>query len=52
MFFINNYLGCFLHRSLKEIMKCLLCSGIFDNNEDLIEHFISYVKIHSSNRFS
>ena len=32
-------------------MKCLLCSATFDNDEDLIEHFVSYHKIDLNNRF-
>ena len=32
-------------------MKCLLCSATFDNDEDLIEHYLSYHKIDPNNRF-
>ena len=32
-------------------MKCLLCSATFDNDEDLIEHFVSYHEIDPNNRF-
>ena len=32
-------------------MKCLLCSATFDNDEDLIEHYVSYHKIDSNNTF-
>ena len=32
-------------------MKCLLCSAVFDSEEDLTNHYISYHKIHPSNRF-
>ena len=32
-------------------MKCLLCSVTFDNDEDLIEHYVSYPKIDPNNRF-
>ena len=32
-------------------MKYLLCSWSFDNNEELIEHYITYHKIDPSNRF-
>ena len=34
-----------------EIMKCLLCSSSFDNNEELIEHYVTYHKIDPNNRF-
>ena len=32
-------------------MKCLLCSSSFDNNEELIDHYITYHKIDPNNRF-
>ena len=32
-------------------MKCLLCSATFDNYENLIEHYVSYQKTDSNNRF-
>ena len=32
-------------------MKCLLCSSSFDNNEELIEHYVTYHKIDPNNRF-
>ena len=32
-------------------MKCLLCSAVFDSQEDLINHYRSYHKIDPSNRF-
>ena len=32
-------------------MRCLLCSSIFDNDEELIEHYITYHKIDPNNRF-
>ena len=32
-------------------MTCLLCSATFDNDEDLIEHYVCYHKIHPNNRF-
>ena len=31
-------------------MKCLICSAPFDNDEDLIEHYVSYHKIDPKNR--
>ena len=40
-----------MYRSLKEIVKCLLCSTVFDSEEDLINHYMSYQKIDPSNRF-
>ena len=39
---------CFI---AKKIMKCLLCSSSFDNDEELIEHYITYHKIDPNNRF-
>ena len=35
----------------KKIMSCLLCSSSFDNDEELIEHYITYHKIDPNNRF-
>ena len=32
-------------------MKCLLCSLSFDNDEELIEHYITSQKINPNNRF-
>ena len=32
-------------------MKCLLCSSSFDNDDELIEHYITYHKIDPNNRF-
>ena len=32
-------------------MKCLLCSSTFGNDEDLIEHYLSYHKIDPNNTF-
>ena len=32
-------------------MKCLLCSSTFDNDEDLVEHYLSYHKIDPNNTF-
>ena len=32
-------------------MKCLLCSSSFDNDEEFIEHYITYHKINPNNRF-
>ena len=32
-------------------MKCLLYSSIFQNEEDLIEHYISYYNVDTNNRF-
>ena len=32
-------------------MKCSLCSSSFDNNEEIIEHYITYHKIDRNNRF-
>ena len=32
-------------------MKCLLCSSSFDNDEELIEHYITYHNIDSNNGF-
>ena len=32
-------------------MSCLLCSSSFDNDEELIEHYITYHKIDPNNRF-
>ena len=32
-------------------MKCLLCSSSFDNDEELIEYYITYHKIDPNNRF-
>ena len=32
-------------------MKCVLCSSIFDNEEDLIEHYISYQNVDANNGF-
>ena len=34
-----------------EIMKCLLCSSSFDDDEEIIEHYVTYHKIHPNNRF-
>ena len=34
----------------KNIMKCLLSSSSFDNDEELIEHYITYHKIDTNNR--
>ena len=39
---------CFI---AKKIMKCLLCSSSFDNDEELIEHYITYRKIEPNSRF-
>ena len=32
-------------------MNCLLCSSSFDNDDELIEHYITYHKINPNNRF-
>ena len=32
-------------------MKCLLCSSSFDDDEEIIEHHVTYHKIHPNNRF-
>ena len=32
-------------------MKCLVCTSIFDNEEDLLEHYISYHNYDANNRF-
>ena len=33
-------------------MKFLLCSSVFENEKDLIEHYISYHNVDANNRFS
>ena len=48
--FSNNYFN-FFYIVAKKIMKCLLCSSSFDNDEELIEHYITYHKIDPNNRF-
>ena len=35
----------------KTIIKCLLCSSSFDNDEELIEYYTTYHKIDPTNRF-
>ena len=32
-------------------MRCLLCSAIFNSNEELIEHYVSYHRVDANNRF-
>ena len=32
-------------------MKCLLCFATFDNDEDLIGHYVSYHNVDPNNRF-
>ena len=32
-------------------MRCLLCSAIFNSNEELIEHYVSYHRVDASNIF-
>ena len=32
-------------------MRCLLCSAIFNSNEELIEHYVSYRRADANNRF-
>ena len=49
--FSKNYFNCFFASQLKQIMRCLLCSSIFDNDEELIEHYKTYDKIDPNNRF-
>ena len=35
----------------KKIMKCSLCSSSFDNDEELIEYYLTYHKIDPNTRF-
>ena len=44
-------ISTFFYIVAKKIMKCLLCSSSFDNDEELIEHYITYHKIDPNNRF-
>ena len=32
-------------------MRCLLCSAIFNTNEELIQHYVSYHRVDANNRF-
>ena len=32
-------------------MRCLLCSAIFNSNEELIENYVSYHRVDANNRF-
>ena len=33
-------------------MRCLLSSAVFDNNKELIQHYVSYHRVDANNRFS
>ena len=46
---INNLLDYSLYFSVK--MKCLLCSSTFQNQEDLLNHYISYHNVDENNWF-
>ena len=32
-------------------MRFLLCSTVFDNNKELIQHYVSYDRVYANNRF-
>lgn len=32
-------------------MKCLLCSSVFENEEELIQHYVSYHNVDENNCF-
>lgn len=33
-------------------MKCLLCSSVFENDQDLLQHYISFHRVDEDNKFS
>ena len=33
-------------------MRCLLSSAVFDNNKELIQHYVFYHRVDANNRFS
>ena len=36
---------------MNDKMRCLVCTSIFDNEGDLLEHYISYHNVDANNRF-
>ena len=41
----------FLFTLISVKMKCLLCSSTFENQEDLLRHYIDYRKVDQNNWF-